>query len=146
MFEGIFVRQTCLLAFIDNRNQTGGSYLSRYGRRGRKRRWKGSASCWNLSEIANFVRTVCTDVAFGELRLLKTVAETTKSQLWERRELSPPSASRFPQVFTADFDILYGNFCSCCAMRARLRNGALELRKLQKIVPKMYLSLTAQMR
>lgn len=69
-----------------------------------------------------------------------------KSALREKRELSPPSASRFPQVFTADFDILYGNFCSCCAMRARLRNGALELRKLQKIVPKMYLSLTAQMR
>lgn len=70
-----------------------------------------------------------------------------KSQLWERRELSPPSASRFPQVFTADFDILHGNFCNCCAMRARLRNSALKLRKFQKIVPKMYLchSLTAQM-
>lgn len=90
MLEGIFViRKMSPLASIDNRNQTGGSYLSRSVRRGRKRRSKVSASCWNVSETADFDRSVCTDVAFGALRLLKTVAETIKVS-YERGESSAP--------------------------------------------------------
>lgn len=140
MFEGIFVRQKMsLLPSINNSNQTGDSYLSRYVRRGRKRRSKESASCWNLSETANLDRTV------RLLRVLKTGAETIKVS-FEIEESSAPEQVRHGFLSLHHFDILNGNFCSCCAMTARLRNGALELRKFQKIVPKMmYLSLVAQM-
>lgn len=51
MLEGIFVRQKMrLLPSINKSNQRGDSYLSRYARRGRKRRSKESASCWSLLE------------------------------------------------------------------------------------------------
>lgn len=98
------------LALIGREDQTGGSYLPRCVRRGRKRRSKASSSSsrWNVCETAKFRRErpyrccACRKLA-EPIRVCS-----------EREELSPPSASRLPPAFTADFDILHGNFCSCC--------------------------------
>lgn len=115
---------------INNRNQTQASYLSRYVRRDRKRRSKVPVSSWNLSNTAGFDQIERTDLACGALLLLAEVAETLKVSS-EREE---SSALRVRHGFLkssrwewSHFDILHGNFCWCCAMRARLRNCALEL-------------------
>lgn len=63
-----------------------------------------------ICETANSGRTVGTDVAFGAPPMLKTVAETIKVRFESEESSAPPSASRLPQVFTADFVILHGNF------------------------------------
>lgn len=116
------------LAFIGKNDQTGGSYLPRCVRRGRKRRSKASSSSsrWNVYETANFGReSVRTDVAPAE----KWPSRSESA----RRERDESSAPRVRHGFLQPSPLTLTSFVetfAVAATRARLRNGPARIEEI----------------